>query len=185
VHHQGQLQAALSLYQRALAIQEKVSGPHHPTSTETSQRLRAVVVAVESSPAVGYPLADPAGRTEEQRSRLLSKGMPRRRVNAESPGLRTPGAATALNGAHRRLRELPAVRCSRQHGNSMPLRLKFPPPFWPFATILWQNMQCLPHFGPENTRKTAFNPSLVSMLVVHMLKNGVPGGVYFQRSPEM
>ena len=37
---------AASLYQRAFAIREHVYGPQHPKTTETRERLRAVLVAL-------------------------------------------------------------------------------------------------------------------------------------------
>jgi hypothetical protein len=43
---QGHTPEAAFLYQRALTIRETVLGPSHPMSTETRERLHAVLVAM-------------------------------------------------------------------------------------------------------------------------------------------
>ena len=39
----GTLPTAAALYQRALTIREQVYGPHHPQTSETRERLQAVL----------------------------------------------------------------------------------------------------------------------------------------------
>jgi len=69
---QGNMQEALSLYQRALAICERVLGPHHPKTRETQRCVLSVLRELgrhEEAVSFQAMLSEPIRTEEEQEKR--------------------------------------------------------------------------------------------------------------------